>query len=435
MLVFPVNRSEIMGNYETGKNFADEMDTKDPLAGYREKFLIPKDSTGESSIYFLGNSLGLQLKSTRKYIETIMSNWEQFGVEAYFHGDNPWLHYSDPLIEKLARIVGAKSSEIAIMNALTVNLHLMLVSFYRPTEKRYKILIEEKTFPSDQYAIKSQMRFHGVVPDKSLLELKTRPDETFIQTEDIEELIEREGDSIAVILLGGVNYYSGQAFDLEHITKIGHEMGCIVGFDLAHSAGNVALKLHDWNIDFAVWCNYKYLNGGPGSPGGCFVHEKHGEAQGIPRFEGWWGNKRENQFLMRDEIDPIVGAGGWQISSPSILRLAPLKASLEIFEEVTMNKLREKSIRLTGYLEFLIDQITSDQFSIITPKDPDQRGCQLSIRTHKTGKQLFDHLTKSGIFCDWREPDVIRVAPVPLYNTFKEIYYFSRILEKNDASK
>ncbi|MFX1512860.1 MAG: kynureninase, partial [Promethearchaeota archaeon] len=403
--------------YETSKGFAEEMDTQDPLSSYRERFLIPKNSTGETLIYFLGNSLGLQPKQTRKYVETILADWEKFGVEAYFYGEIPWIQYSDSIIENLARIVGAKPTEITLMNSLTVNLHLLFVSFYRPTPKRNKVLIEEKAFPSDQYAIKSQMRFHGFDPEKTLLQVNTNPGEKYIHTEAITEVIEREGDSIALIWLGGVNYYSGQAFDLETITKVGHQEGCIVGFDLAHAVGNIILKLHDWNVDFAVCCTYKYLNGGPGGPGGGFVHEKHGETQTVSRFEGWWGNKRDTQFLMRDDIDPIVGAGGWQISTPSILRMAPLKASLEIFDEISMKKLREKSIRLTGYLEFLINQMASDEFIIITPEDPDQRGCQLSIRTLKNGKQLYDHLTKSGIFCDWREPDVIRVAPVPLYNT------------------
>ncbi|MFX0126341.1 MAG: kynureninase [Candidatus Hodarchaeota archaeon] len=419
-----------MGNFEIGKNFVEEMDAEDPLTSYREKFLIPKKPTGETAIYFLGNSLGLQAKVTRKFIESIMTSWEEWGVEAYFYGDDPWLHYPESTLDNLAYIVGANPSEITIMNSLTVNLHLMFISFYRPTPKRYKILVEEKVFPSDQYAISSQMQLHHVNPTNALLELKPRNDETYIRTEDIVDLIEREGDSIALIWLGGVNYYSGQAFDLEHITKVGHEKGCIVGYDLAHSVGNVILKLHEWNVDFAVWCNYKYLNGGPGSPGGCFVHERHNEMREIPRLEGWWGNKLDTRFLMRPNIDPMEGAGGWQVSTPSMLGLAPLKGSLEIFKEVGMEKLRKKSVLLTGYLEFLINQIPSNQFSLITPKDPNQRGCQLSIRTHFNGKQLFDHLTKAGIFCDWREPDVIRVAPVPLYNNFNEVYQFGEIMRR-----
>ncbi|MHA2498014.1 MAG: kynureninase [Candidatus Hodarchaeales archaeon] len=418
-----------MTSYEANKSFADEMDRKDPLSGFREEFHIPKGPTGES-IYFLGNSLGLQPRHTREYVEAVLSDWEHMGVEAYFEAELPWLHYPEHLLESSAQIVGANPTEVALMNSLSVNLHLMLVSFYRPKGKREKILIEENAFPSDQYAIKSQLRFHDKDPENALLELKAKPGETTIRMEDIEELMEQEGDTIALILLGGVNYYSGQAFDLENITRLGHKQGCIVGFDLAHSAGNLPVKLHDWDVDFAVWCTYKYLNGGPNAPAGVFVHERYELAQGIPRFEGWWGNKPETRFLMRSEIDPIKGAGGWQISCTSALRYAPLKASLEIFDKTSMKELRTKSVLLTGYLEFLINQIKIDQFTVVTPDDPNQRGCQLSIRVHHSGKQLFERLGKAGIFCDWREPEVIRVAPVPLYNTFNEVYHFVNILEK-----
>lgn len=419
---------DVLTDYETRKSYAAEMDAKDPLLSFRDEFFIPKGPTGKS-IYFLGNSLGLQPKRARGYVEAVMTDWEHFGVEAYFDADDPWLHYPDSLLGSSARIVGAKPAEIALMNSLTVNLHLMLVSFYQPDSNREKILIEEKAFPSDQYAIKSQLRFHGINPDEALLELKARPDETVIRAEDITELLEQEGESIALILLGGISYYSGQAFDLESITRIGHEKGCVVGFDLAHSAGNVPLRLHDWGVDFAVWCTYKYLNGGPNAPGGCFVHEKHEASQDMARFEGWWGNKLETRFLMHSKIDPIRGAGGWQISCTSALRFAPLKASLEIFDKTSMNQLREKSVLLTGYLEFLINRIESQQFTIITPRNPTNRGCQLSIQVHQKGKQLFDRLIQAGIFCDWREPDVIRVAPVPLYNTFSEVYRLANILE------
>ncbi|MFQ5980604.1 MAG: kynureninase [Candidatus Heimdallarchaeota archaeon] len=416
-----------MTDYETGKSYADEMDAKDPLIGFRDKFFIPKGPTGKS-IYFLGNSLGLQPKRAREYVEAVMADWEHFGVEAYFDADDAWLHYPDSLLDSSARIVGAKPAEVVLMNSLTVNLHLMLVSFYQPEQNREKILIEEKAFPSDQYAIKSQLRFHGINPDEALLEVKARPDETAIRADDITEFLEQEGESIALILLGGINYYSGQAFDLESIARIGHEKGCVVGFDLAHSAGNVPLRLHDWDVDFAVWCTYKYLNGGPNSPGGCFVHEKHEARQDMTRFEGWWGNKLETRFLMNSKIDPIRGAGGWQISCTSALRFAPLRASLEIFDKTSMDQLREKSVLLTSYLEFLIDQNESQQFTIITPKDPNQRGCQLSIRVHQKRKELFERLAKAGIYCDWREPDVIRVAPVPLYNTFNDVYRLANIL-------
>jgi kynureninase len=385
MLHLPIG-SDLLIDYETEKSFADEMDAKDPLSDFINEFLIPKGSTGKG-IYFLGNSLGVQPKRARKYVESVMCDWEQLGVEAYFDAELPWLHYPDSLAESTSRIVGAKPTEIVHMNSLTVNLHLMLVSFYQPKPKRNKILIEEKAFPSDQYAIRSQMRFHGVNPEKALLKVKARPEERAIRTEDIEELIEREGESIAVILLGGVNYYSGQAFDLRRITRAGHEEGCVVGFDLAHSAGNIPLRLHDWQVDFAVWCTYKYLNGGPNAPGGCFVHEKYETGHDMPRFEGWWGNRLETRFLMNSDIDPIKGAGGWQISCTSALRFAPLRASLDIFDKTTMKDLRTKSELLTGYLEFLIDQIGSEQYSIITPGDSDQRGCQLSISVRQKGKE------------------------------------------------
>ncbi len=328
----------------------------------------------------------------------------------------------------MAKIVGAKPLEVVLMNALSVNLHLMLVSFYQPTTQRYKVLIEEKAFPSDQYAIKSQMRFHGLKPAQALLEVKAQPGAT-IATDDFKAIFEEFGDSVALLLLGGVNYYSGQAFNLEEISRLGHKHGIVIGYDLAHAVGNIPLDLHEWKVDFAVWCTYKYLNGGPGGPGGCFIHENHFMNQDLPRFEGWWGNKLENRFLMEPNINPVLGAGGWQISSYSPLLLAPLDASLKLFDEVTMERLREKSVKLTGYLEFLLDQLGTSDISILTPREPNQRGCQLSIQTHHNGKALFDHLTQAGIYCDWREPDVIRVAPTPFYNSFTEVYQFIEILK------
>jgi kynureninase len=418
-----------MTEYEAGPTFADSMDAADPLNTYRDRFLLPQHPAGESAIYFLGNSLGLQPKTARAHVEKIMTEWEKWGVEAFSHGDTPWVQYSAKLCKSLTPIVGASPAEITLMNSLSVNMHLMFVSFYRPTTDRYKVLIEEKTFPSDHYAIKSQMRFHGIDPKDAIIEAKTRSNETSIRTADIEALIEEEGDSIALIWLGGVNYYSGQAFEIERITRVGHQKGCVVGYDLAHAVGNIPLNLHDWQVDFAVWCTYKYLNGGPAGPGGCFVHEKHESAEHLPRFEGWWGNRLETRFLMNPDFDPTPGAAGWEISCSSPLVLAPLEASLDLFDELTLEKLRAKSKSLTGYLEFLIDQLDSDQFSIITPREPDQRGCQLSIRTHDQGKVLFERLTKAGIFCDWREPDVIRVAPTPFYNTYDEVYRFVKILD------
>jgi kynureninase len=404
------------------------MDAKDSLSKYRNAFHHPKDVGGKPAIYFLGNSLGLQPKTTQAHLETILKDWKDWGVEAYTKADYPWITYANTLHSSMAKIVGAKPPEVVLMNALSVNLHLMLVSFYQPTAQRFKVIIEDKAFPSDQYAIKSQMRFHGIDPAEALLEVKPQKGST-ITLDDFKAIFDESGEAIALVLLGGVNYYSGQAFNLAEIAKLGHETGALIGYDLAHAVGNIPLHLHDWNVDFAVWCTYKYLNGGPGGPGGCFVHENHFTDRDRPRFEGWWGNKLESRFLMAPDIDASIGAAGWQISSFSPLLLAPLDASLHLFDEVTLNRLCEKSLQLTGYLEFLLDQIGSDQFTILTPRDPHQRGCQLSIQTRQNGKALFRRLTKAGIYCDWREPDVIRVAPTPFYNTFTEVHQFARILE------
>ncbi|MFW9831001.1 MAG: kynureninase [Candidatus Thorarchaeota archaeon] len=418
-----------MTDYVQGSVFASEMDAADPLASYRDLF-HPLHSTSEhAEIYFLGNSLGLQPKTARSHLEVVMKDWEQWGVDAYSKGRKPWISYEETLLESMARIVGARPSEVTLMNSLTVNLHLMLVSFYRPSSERYKILIEQKTFPSDHYAIKSQMRFHGINPEHSIIEAASQLGNPQVDIDDFKAILEREGDSIALILLGGVNYYTGQAFDLKEIARLGRKYGCIVGYDLAHAVGNIPLQLHDWQVDFAVWCTYKYLNGGPAGPGGCFVHQKHEAATNLSRFEGWWGNKLENRFLMQPDFDPILGAGGWQISCISPLTLAPLDASLQLFDKVSMEQLRQKSVKLTGYLEFLIREICNDNLSIITPQNPIHRGCQLSIRAHQNGKGLFEHLIQSGIYCDWREPDVIRIAPVPFYNTFTEVHHFAEVLK------
>jgi kynureninase len=415
-------------DYGTDKKFAEELDKKDPLASCRSKFLIPKRKSGEDVIYFAGNSLGLQPKSVREYVEQELKDWEMLGVEGHSRAKNPWLLYSEYLTEQTARIIGAIPNEVVNMNALTVNLHLMLVSFYRPTPKRHKILIEAKAFPSDYFAVESQIRFHGYIPETSLVEMKPEEGETLIKTEDIEEYFDREGDSIALVMFSGVNYYTGQAFEMERITKVAHKKGCIVGFDLAHAAGNHVMNLHDWNVDFAVWCSYKYLNGGPGAVGGCFVHERHVKDRSIPKFLGWWGHDKETRFLMEHKFVPIPTVESWQLSNPPILPLASLKASLDIFDEVGMNALREKSEKLTGYMEFLIEQRKDSNIEIITPKDKNQRGCQLSLRIKSGGKQLHQKLLDNGVICDWREPDVIRVAPVPLYNTFVDVYNFVEIL-------
>jgi kynureninase len=337
--------------------------------------------------------------------------------------------YHEIVTEQLANVVGAQPVEVVAMNSLTVNLHLLLVSFYRTNAKRHKIIIEAGAFPSDQYAVASQIKFHGFSPETSLFELKPRENEVCLRTEDIEKTILENADSTALILLGGVNYYTGQAFDFQRITEIGHEIGAVVGFDLAHAAGNLELKLHDWDVDFAAWCSYKYLNSGPGAVGGAFVHERHSKDFDLPRFAGWWGNEKETRFLMKPEFVPITGAEGWQLSNPPIFQLAALKASLDIFEAAGMKNLTAKSKTLTAYLEFLLGEIKDERISVITPKNSEMRGCQLSIRVKNADKSLFKAVSEKGVIADWREPDVIRVAPVPLYNSFVDVYKFAEILK------
>jgi len=417
-------------NFQNSLSFAQEMDERDALRHFREKFFIPKHSNGEDVLYFTGNSLGLQPKTTRNYIEQELKDWETFGVEGHFHAKNPWMPYHEFLTKSMANVIGAKPIETVVMNSLTVNLHLLMVSFYRPTEKRYKIVIEKNAFPSDQYAVQSQIKFHGFDVSNALIELTPRENETILRAEDIEKTLCENGEEIALVLLGGVNYYTGQAFDMKRITEIGHEIGAVVGFDLAHAAGNLDLQLHDWNVDFAAWCSYKYLNSGPGGIAGVFVHEKHANNFDLPRFAGWWGHDKETRFLMGDEFVPIRGAEGWQLSNPPIFQLASLRASLDIFEEAGIKNLREKSIELTNYLEFLLNEIHDDRIEIITPKDENQRGCQLSIRVKNADKILFNEITKRGVIADWREPDVIRVAPVPLYNSFADCWNFAMILKE-----
>jgi len=417
-------------NYENTATFAAKMDDQDPLHAYREQFYLPLQKDGTPHIYLCGNSLGLQPKSTRKYVEQELLDWEKFGVEGHFHARNPWMPYHEFLTPAMANVVGAKPEEVVVMNTLSVNLHLMMVSFYRPDNERFKIVMESDAFPSDRYAIESQIRFHGYNPAEALLEIRPREGEELVRTEDLEKLIETEGDKIALIMLGGVNYYTGQVFDFKKIAELGHAHGCVVGFDLAHGAGNLDLQLHDSDMDFAVWCTYKYLNSGPGSLGGCFVHERHAHAD-LPRFAGWWGHNKETRFNMRHDFDPIPGAEGWQLSNPPILSLAAIRASLDIFEEVGMKKLNEKSRQLTGYLEFLLDEIQNQNIRIITPRDPAQRGCQLSIQVKNADKSLFDNITEKGVIADWREPDVIRVAPVPLYNSYRDVFRFVEILKES----
>ena len=413
-------------NYKNTANFALELDAKDELRSYRNEFHIPLQKNGEEHIYMCGNSLGLQPKRTKEFLNQELDDWATFGVEGHFHAKNPWLPYHEFLAESYAKIVGAKNSEVVAMNTLTVNLHLMMVSFYRPTQKRHKIIIEGDAFPSDIYAVESQIKHHGFLPESSLIKLRPRDGDSAIRTEDISAIIEKEGDEIALIMLGGVNYYTGQVFDFEKITKIAHNKGINVGFDLAHAAGNIKLELHKWGVDFAVWCSYKYLNSGPGSVAGAFVHEKHHNTN-LPRFAGWWGHNKEDRFKMPDKFNPIASAEGWQLSNPPILSLAAIRASLSIFDEVGMDKLVSKSIKLTDYLVFLLNSVNTDRIEIITPKE---RGCQLSIRVKNGDKKLFDSITVKGVIADWREPDVIRVAPIPLYNSFQDVFNFYSLLKE-----
>ena len=410
--------------FDTSVEFAASQDARDPLAKYRDEFYFPRTDNGSDAIYLCGHSLGLQPKRVREYIEQELKDWQDLGVEGHFRGHHPWASYHRTLTDKTARLVGAKPVEVVAMNSLTVNLHLMMVSFYRPTAQRHKIVIEGGAFPSDQYAVKSHLRSRGYHPDESLLELIPRPGETTIREEDIQGLIAREGHLIALIMLGGVNYATGQAFDMAAITAAGHKKGCVVGFDLAHAAGNLALQLHDWNVDFAVWCSYKYLNGGPGCVGGCFVHERHANEISLPRYAGWWGHDEQSRFQMGPDFHPMPGAEGWQLSNPSILSMAALRASMDIFDEAGIAGLREKSVSVTGYLEWLLDQHASEKFSIITPRDPGRRGAQLSLRIAGQGRAICDRLAHEGIICDWREPNILRAAPVPLYNSYRDVHRF-----------
>ncbi|MEL7249958.1 MAG: kynureninase [Bacteroidota bacterium] len=420
--------------YEASLAYAQQEDQADPLKHFRERFHLPLRPSGEPYLYFCGNSLGLQPKTTSEHVQQELEDWAKFGVEGHFHARNPWLPYHEFLTEHMAAVVGAKPSEVVVMNTLTVNLHLMMVSFYRPQGKRTKILIEADAFPSDRYAVASQLRFHGYDPAEHLIDLKARVGEACLRIEDITEVIEKEGESIALVMLGNTNYYTGQFFNMPLITKLAHAKGCMVGFDCAHGAGNVPLNLHDSGADFAVWCSYKYLNSGPGSMAGCFVHERHSKSADMPRFEGWWGHNKSTRFGMRDGFDPIPTVEAWQLSNPPILSLAAIKASLEIFAEAGMEALRAKAIRLTGYLEYLLHQIPGEKINIITPTNPAERGCQLSIQVKDADKRLFEAITAAGVIADWREPDVIRVAPVPLYNTFSDAYQFTQVLEKQIAA-
>ncbi|MEY3199935.1 MAG: kynureninase [Bacteroidota bacterium] len=425
-----------MSQFQNSLAFAQEMDAKDPLKAFREKFYIP--TFHDKPIrYFTGNSLGLQPKSTREYVLEELDAWAEFGVEGHFLGKRPWFSYHENLTEKAAKIVGALPIEVVVTHSLTTNLHLLMVSFYRPSAdgKRTKILCEAKAFPSDQYALESQVKFHGLNLEENLVEVFPREGEQLIREEDILAKIEELGDELALVMIGGVNYYTGQLFDMETITKAGHNVGAIVGFDLAHAAGNINLKLHDWGVDFAAWCGYKYLNSSPGGVSGMFVHERHAYKPELPRFAGWWGYDKETRFLMQPGFNPMKGAEGWQLSNAPVLGMAAHLASLDIFEEAGMERIGEKRDLITAYLEFVIDTISEKNkarctFELITPRDKTKRGAQLSIMAQGQGKALFDALTEEGVVADWREPNVIRIAPAPLYTSFEDCYWFGQLLEK-----
>ena len=412
-----------MSNFQLGLEFAKNQDKNDPLATYRNQFHIPKDKQGNELIYMTGNSLGLQPKRTKAYINQELEDWANLGVEGHTDAKNPWLKYHEYLTESMSKIVGAKPIEVVIMNTLTANLHFMMVSFYQPTKTRYKILIEADAFPSDKYAVESQLRHHGFDDKEGIILWEARKGEELANYEDLESIFKVHGDEIALIMIGGVNYYTGQYFDLKQITHLGHKHGCMVGFDCAHGAGNVELNLHDSGADFAVWCTYKYLNSGPGSLAGCFVHERHANNKNLNRFTGWWSHNKETRFRMRDEFDQLPGAEGWQLSNPPILSMAAIKASLDLIDEVGFKKLVEKSKKLTGYFEFLLNELNDKHIKIITPSNPKERGCQLSIQVKNADKSLHHKLTEAGVISDWREPDVIRCAPVPLYNSFQDVYH------------
>ena len=411
--------------YNNSRDFALELDKNDPLLSYQEKFHFPIQENGEKHIYLCGNSLGLQSKNTESFVIQELDDWKKLGVEGHFQARKPWLPYHEFLSESYSKIIGSKESEVVAMNTLSVNLHLMLVSFYRPDTLRNKIIIEGDAFPSDIYAVESHIRHHGLDPSESLIKLKPREGEVTIRLEDVKSVIQQNADSVSLIMLGGVNYYTGQVFEMKEIAEEAHKHNILVGFDLAHAVGNIPLSLHDWNVDFAVWCSYKYLNSGPGSVAGVFIHEKH-HSQDLERFAGWWGHDKESRFKMPDEFVPIKTAEGWQLSNPPILSLAAVRAALSIFDEVGMSSLVTKSKKLTSYLVFLLHQISTDRINIITPE---QRGCQISISVKNGNKDLFDEITKRGVIADWREPDVIRVAPVPLYNSFLDVYNFYKVLE------
>lgn len=417
-------------NYQNTLAFAKELDANDSLKEFRQRFFIPQHE-GKDCVYFTGNSLGLQPKTTAQYVQQELDDWAKLGVEGHFQAKHPWMPYHEIFPKQLSQIVGCQENEVVVMNQLTVNLHLLMVSFYRPTKERYKIICEAKAFPSDQYAFETQARYHGFNPADAVIEVSPREGEHTLRTEDILATIQQHGDTVAVVLFGGINYYTGQMFDMKAITDAAHAVGAYAGFDLAHAAGNVELHLHEWKVDFACWCSYKYMNSGPGGVAGVYIHEKHVANNDLPRFAGWWGYKKETRFKMEKGFDPIPTAEGWQLSNAPVLSMAAHKASLDIFEEAGMEKLHAKRKQLAAYLHFVLNDINSNQaekiLEIITPANEKERGCQVSMLMLKNGKYIFNELTKKGVIADWREPNVIRIAPVPLYNSYEDIYRFGEI--------
>ena len=423
--------------FENTLEFAKKLDSQDQLHKYQDHFIFPQVN-GKKVIYFTGNSLGLQPKRSKEYVDEVMNDWANLAVEGHFYSEKPWWDYHERFANPLSKIVGALPTEVTVMNTLTVNLHLLMVSFYRPTKTRYKIICEEKAFPSDQYMFQSQVHFHGYKPEDAIVEIKRRNGEHNIRLEDVAAKIEEVGEELALVLIGGVNYYTGQVFDMKTITAAGHKAGAYVGWDLAHAAGNIKLELHDWNVDFAAWCSYKYMNSGPGNASGCFIHEKHHNNIDLPRFAGWWGHNKERRFKMEPSFDPIRGADGWQISNLPVLSLAPYLAAVEMFDEIGMDVLIKKRDNITSYLEFILHEIDKEvvsSFEIITPSNPAERASQLSVLLHGEGSSLFDYLMKKGVITDWREPNVIRLAPVPLYTSYEDMYDFGHILKAGILNK
>lgn len=411
---------------------AKSADQADNLSHYRSHFLFPQNQDNPV-LYFTGNSLGLQAIKSKEIVLGELEDWARWGVDGHLEAERPWLPYHENFTSSLAKLVGAKETEVVAMNGLTTNLHLLMVSFFRPEGKRTKILCEGKAFPSDQYALKSQLRFHGLNPEEHLIEIMPDPLTELIEEDRIIEAIDNHKEEIALVMIGGVNYYTGQWFDMERITDAAKRAGAMVGWDLAHAAGNVPMELHKWNVDFAAWCGYKYLNSGPGGVSGVFVHEKHHGQSDIPRFEGWWGHNKEDRFQMPDQFVPIHSAEAWQLSNAPVLAMAPLLASLELFDEVGMTALREKSLSLTAYMQMVIEdasRLSGQEIRIITPVEAHRRGCQISISVPGKGKEVFEKLSAAGVIADWREPDVIRLAPVPLYNSYEDVYQFGQLLTR-----